>query len=80
MKSMKNVLTQDNLEQLDKMFTFYVASSEQAERYVEVRSAAKNLGQRILECAPHSRERSLAMTKLEEVIMWTNKAIAQEDV
>ena len=41
-----------------------------------IRDAAENLeGIIALRCKP-SREKSLAMTKLEECVMWANKALA----
>jgi hypothetical protein len=46
-----------------------------------LRSAAKSYGYALLASAPEGRERSLAVTKLEESLMWAIKAIvlAQDD-
>lgn len=43
-----------------------------------IRSKAEYLAE-IIMSMPNSRERSLALTKLEEAIMWANKAINISD-
>jgi hypothetical protein len=42
-----------------------------------LRQTAKDFSNLILENCPDSRERSLAITKLEEVVMWANASIAR---
>jgi hypothetical protein len=44
-----------------------------------VREGGKLMVGRIIELAPASRERSLALTKLEESVMWAVKAIVLEN-
>ena len=63
-------------EQLENSFTYHAPKGDQPARYVELRDKAKELSFLILEKTPPSREQSLAITKLEESIMWANKAIA----
>lgn len=46
------------------------------DRFDEIRGDAKLLGRDILELCPASRERSLAITHLEEAVMWATKSIA----
>ena len=43
----------------------------------EIRGAAKLLGRKILELSPESRERSLAITNLEQTVMWAVAGIAR---
>lgn len=50
------------------------------ESFEKVRHYAKRLGDTILEEAPVSRERSLALTKLEETVMWAVASIARNQV
>lgn len=57
-------------------FTYHPPKGDQAERYVILRDKAKELAMKIVELVPPSREQSLAITKLEETIMWANKGIA----
>ena len=45
-------------------------------KFDQVRTIAKAFGVVVLEVCPASRERSLAITKLEESVMWAVKAIA----
>lgn len=64
---------------IDNIFTYHSPLPEQQERYEMLRNKAKELAQLILdECSP-SRERSLALTKTEEAIMWANAAIARNE-
>lgn len=44
-----------------------------------VRHAAKELGETILACCPPSRERSLAVTNLEQTVMWAVASIARNE-
>lgn len=46
------------------------------ERFDHIRAIAKDLGDAIITKAPQSREQSLALTHLEETVMWAIKAIA----
>lgn len=50
----------------------------QLERIQDLNVAARYLEYRINELCPKGRERKLALQKLEEVMMWANKAIAFE--
>ena len=64
---------------IENNFTYHPPKENQPERYEWVRGEAKNLALTIERCCPESRERSLAMTKLEEVIFWANAAIARNE-
>lgn len=67
-----------NSDDLLNRFTFHpVANPQQGELYSEVRARALAFAQWLDYVAPDSRELSLAMTKLEEVVFWTNAAIAR---
>jgi hypothetical protein len=66
-------------KQLDNAFTYHRPIGDQQERYVKLRDTAKGLAQEILGSCPPSRERSLAITKLEESVMWANASIARNE-
>ncbi len=66
----------DKLKQIETSFTYHSPKGNQPERYVRLRDNAKMLAIDILNCVPPGREQSLAITKLEEAIMWANKGIA----
>lgn len=63
---------------LEKRFTYHAPKEGQPERYTQIRAKAKELAELVVELAPSSRERSLALTKIEEGVMWANAAIARE--
>ena len=63
-------------DRIENSFTYHPPKGDQAERYVLLRDEAKDLAVSIVHNCPDSRERSLAITKLEEAIMWANKSIA----
>lgn len=50
----------------------------QLKRIRDLNVAARYLEYRINELCPKGRERKIALQKLEEVMMWANKAIAFE--
>ena len=58
-------------------FTYYPPQGGQPERYQAIRAKALELAHLLDDECPLSREKSLAMTKLEEVVMWANAAIAR---
>lgn len=63
---------------LDHVCGYHPPSTEAvAHRHVLIREATKYLGAVILKLCPNSRERSLAMTKIEEAMMWANAAVAR---
>ncbi len=64
---------------IEKCFTYHPPKEGQAERYKEIRDMAKIFAQELCRFCPDSRERSLALTKLEEVVMWANAAIARNE-
>jgi hypothetical protein len=64
------------LADLENVFTYHAPFGNQTKRYQVLRDTGKDLGKVILTCCPESRERSLAITKLREAVMWANAAIA----
>jgi len=64
---------------IDNIFCYHAPRFDQTHRYYSLREAAKSLAQYILDLTPPSREQSLALTKLEEAVMWANAAIARNE-
>lgn len=64
-------------ETIDNNFTYHAPTTDQQLKYENLRAHAKSLAARINEYCPESREKSLAFTKLEEVVMWANASIAR---
>jgi hypothetical protein len=63
-------------EQINNIFTYHKPFGTQQERYQVLRSTARNLAMLIQDVCPESREKSLAITNLQQTIMWANSAIA----
>lgn len=67
----------ENLEaELRRRFTYHPPQPGQPERYTLIREEAHELAREICLCCPDGRERSLALTALQEAVMWANAAIA----
>lgn len=56
-------------------FEYQTPTPEHVQQITTVREALKAAHDTILATLPASRERSLAITKLEEASMWANKGI-----
>jgi hypothetical protein len=63
--------------ELTVRFTYHAPKGDQPERYERIRNSQRVFAQLILELCPDSRERSLALTHLEEVGYWANASIAR---
>jgi hypothetical protein len=64
---------------LSNRFTYHPPKGDQAVRYSEIRRAALDLATMLNDVAPDSREKSLAITHLEDTVMWANAAIARNE-
>lgn len=62
---------------IDHRFTHHPPTAIKVERHESVRADAKALAHRLNETLPEGREKSLAITHLEEVVFWANAAIAR---
>ncbi len=67
------------IEELENRFTYHTPKEDQTERYERIRYKAKMLAAYINEKCPESREKSIALTKIDEVVMWANAAIARNE-
>ena len=65
--------------ELLKRFTYHPPKGTQADRYQLIRDRALSFALIIDNECPSSREKSLAMTKLEEAVMWANASIARNE-
>ena len=73
------MLTTKDRDRLDNDFTYHSPKADQPERYGLIRNTAKSFALLIVDKCPDSREKSLALTKLEEAVMWANSAIARNE-
>lgn len=64
-------------KQIENIFTYHAPKEGQPEKYTALREKAKELAYLIGSECPDSREKSLAITNLEQTIMWANASIAR---
>lgn len=66
-------------EQIENNFMYHTPKGNQQERYEKIRGKGKEFAYLIQGSCRDSRESSLALTKLEEAVMWANAAIARNE-
>jgi hypothetical protein len=67
-------------DQVDQTFTYHAPKGDQAPRYECLRAEAHALAVKIIHTTPPSREQSLALTNLQQAVMFANAAIAVNEV
>lgn len=72
-------VSEQDKAKIEKAFTYHAPKNDQPARYVELRANAKELAELMTAMCPPSRELSLALTNLEQAIMWANAAIARNE-
>lgn len=70
-------LTQEQHDELETRFTYVAPTEGQIPKFQKIRHDALELARVISDSTPPCREQSLAITKLEEAVMWANAAIAR---
>jgi len=61
---------------LDNIFTYHKPFGDQPVRFTAIRDNARELAKLIVSMTPPSREQSLALTNIQQAVMWANAAIA----
>lgn len=64
------------LDQIDQAFRYHPPKGTQTNRYEVLRAKAREFALLIHSSCPESRERSTALTHLQDATMWANAAIA----
>ena len=72
-------VTEEDRQRIERDFTYHQPLPDQLPRYKEIRDAARGFAVDIMTFCPPSRERSLALTNLDQVVMWANAAIARNE-
>lgn len=62
---------------IENNFKYHAPKDGQPEKYEALRAKAKELAYLIEELVPSGREKSLAMTNLEQSVFWANAGIAR---
>ncbi len=65
-----------NFNDIENIFMYHAPVKDQLTRYEDLRRTAKGLAVLIQTLCPESREKSLAITNLQQAIMWANASIA----
>jgi hypothetical protein len=61
---------------LSDIYTYHAPNQSQQERYIALRQEGLALATAITKLTPASREQSVALTNVQQAIMWANAAIA----
>lgn len=72
-------ITDEVAKRINNNFIYHVPKEGQPEKYEEIRTQARVFTHKLANLCPPSRELSLAMTALEEAVMWANAAIARNE-
>jgi hypothetical protein len=65
--------------ELAKRFTYHPPHDDQVNRYQDIREHARAFATLLDRHCPDSREKSLALTALDETVMWANASIARNE-
>ena len=67
-------------ERIENDFTYHPPNDAAVVKHEKVRHYGASYAKLLLsQCPPESRELSLALTRLEEAVMWANAAIARNN-
>lgn len=64
--------------ELDNRFVHHPPDEDRATLHQGIRDAGREAALRVLQLVPEGRERAIAITKIEEFVMWANAGIARE--
>ncbi len=65
-------------ERIKHNFSYHAPSPDKSDTHEILRENGYKLSLLIQEYCPEGREKSLAITKIEEAIMWANAAVARD--
>lgn len=69
-----------NADDIEHRFTYHPpVSPERTRAHQHIRKRARTLALELNEILPDGREKSLAITKLEEAVFWSNAALARAE-
>jgi hypothetical protein len=67
-----------DINDLNNRFTFHSANPVSAALYEEIRGKAREYALWLNSVLPEGRDKSLAITHLEEVVFWSNASVARD--
>ena len=72
-------LSPERLIEIQNRFTYHAPKGDQTQRYEHIRAVALSFVMLALDLTPECREQSLAVTHIEEAVMFFNAAIARRE-
>lgn len=72
------MINEEQRAELEKRFFYLKPSGAGVFRHQELSEAFKVLAETVMEICPRGREKSLALTKLEEAKFWATAAVARD--
>lgn len=63
---------------IESRFKYHPPKGDQSDTYELIRDVAHDYAKLLEQVCPKGRERSIALTKLEETVMWANASIARD--
>ena len=66
-------------EELEKRFSYHAPKDNQPLKYDLIRSLGELFARTVNILCPECREKSAAVTRIEEAVMWANAAIARRE-
>jgi len=76
---MEYKVSEKDEKQIENNFTYHTPKDDQGIRYERIRLEAKLFAESLVLVCPPSRELSLALTNLENAVMWANASIARNE-
>lgn len=70
-------ITQQQADDLTRRFAYHAPTGGKAQKHAAVREACLKLASEITNLCPEGRETALAITKVEEAMVWANAGIAR---
>lgn len=68
-----------DIKDLDNRFAYHKPDLAKGNTHSLIRDLCSDLAEKLNVLVPEGREKSLAITKLEEVMFWSNASIARND-
>ncbi len=77
--AVKYPLDDKTLSELNERFEYHAPKVDQVPRYNAIRAKARELALLIVTSSPKSREQALALTHIDEAMLFANAAIARNE-
>lgn len=76
---MEQQFTPENQNEVNNRFTYHPPTPEKTPVYNQLMKQGKEVANTILREVPEGRERSIALTKIEEAVLWAAKGLSKQD-